>query len=43
VQPFHENMFSQNAREHEELIRLKSLIEVDERHKISRQIHVYQK
>ena len=43
VQPFSEDMFSQNAREHEELVSMRSLIEVDERHKISRQIHVYQK
>jgi tRNA G10 N-methylase Trm11 len=43
VQPFSEDMFSRNAREHEELVSMRSLIEVDERHKIGRQIHVYQK
>jgi tRNA G10 N-methylase Trm11 len=43
VQPFSENMFSQNAREHKELVGMRSLLEVDDRHKISRQIHVYQK
>jgi tRNA G10 N-methylase Trm11 len=43
VQPFYEDMFSQRAREHEELLNMRSLVEVDERHKIGRQIHVYQK
>ena len=43
VKPFAEDMFSQNARDHEELTSMRSLVEVDERHKIGRQIHVYQK
>jgi tRNA G10 N-methylase Trm11 len=43
VKPFSEDMFSQNARQHEELVSMNSLVEVDEHHKIGRQIHVYQK
>jgi len=43
VQPFSENMFAQNARDHEELVSMLSLTEVDERHKISRQIHICHK
>jgi tRNA G10 N-methylase Trm11 len=43
VHPFSEDMFSQNAREHKELVNMRSLVEVDEQHKIGRQIHVYQK
>ena len=43
VHPFSEDMFSQNAREHKELVNMRSLIEADEQHKIGRQIHVYQK
>jgi tRNA G10 N-methylase Trm11 len=43
VQPFSEDMFSRKARQHEELLSMHSLVEVDERHKIGRQIHIYQK
>jgi tRNA G10 N-methylase Trm11 len=43
VQPFSEDMFAKKAREHEELVCMGSLLEVDEQHKIGRQIHVYQK
>ena len=43
VQPFSEDMFVKNAREHQELVGMRSLVEVDERHKISRQIHICQK
>jgi hypothetical protein len=43
LQPFSEDMFLKNAREHEELVCMHSLVEVDERHKISRQIHICQK
>jgi tRNA G10 N-methylase Trm11 len=43
LQPFSEDMFSLNAREHEELVRMYSLVEVDDQHKIGRQIHVCQK
>ncbi len=43
VKPFSEEMFAKNARDHEELVSMRSLVEVDERHKISRQIHICQK
>jgi len=43
VKPFSKEIFAENAREHEELVGMHSLVEVDERHKIGRQIHVYQK
>ena len=43
VQPFSKDMFSEDARGLEELIDALSLVEVDERHKICREIHIYQK
>jgi tRNA G10 N-methylase Trm11 len=43
VKPFSEDMFSHNARQHEDLVNMRSLIEVDDNHKIGREIHVYQK
>jgi tRNA G10 N-methylase Trm11 len=43
VRPFSKDMFSEDARGHEELIDASSLVEVDERHKICREIHIYQK
>jgi tRNA G10 N-methylase Trm11 len=43
IQPFSENMFSKDAVGLEELVGASSLVEVDERHKICREIHVYQK
>ncbi|HYA77960.1 MAG TPA: hypothetical protein VEF91_04515, partial [Verrucomicrobiae bacterium] len=43
VQPFSKDMFSEDARGLEELINAPSLVEVDERHKICREIHIYQK
>jgi hypothetical protein len=36
-------MFSEDAIVLEELIDAPSLVEVDERHKICREIHIYQK
>jgi hypothetical protein len=36
-------MFSAGAMGLEELTSLNSLIEIDERHKVGREIHVYQK
>jgi hypothetical protein len=36
-------MFSKDAVGLEELVGASSLVEVDERHKICREIHVYQK
>jgi tRNA G10 N-methylase Trm11 len=43
IQPFSKEMFSEGAMELEKLTSLNSLIEIDERHKVGREIHVYQK
>jgi len=43
VQPFTIETFSKNLRETEALEDLSSLVEVTERHKIGREIHIYQK
>jgi tRNA G10 N-methylase Trm11 len=43
VQPFTKEMFSKNVEGAEALEGLSSLVEVNERHKVSREIHVYQK
>ena len=43
IQPFSKDMFSKDAIGLEELIDAPSLVEVDERHKICREIHIYQK
>ncbi len=43
IQPFTKDMFSEDAGRLEELIEAPSLVEVDERHKICREIHIYQK
>ena len=43
IQPFSKDMFSEDAIGLEELIDAPSLVEVDERHKICREIHIYQK
>ena len=43
IQPFSKEMFSEGVMGLEELTSLNSLIEVDERHKVGREIHVYQK
>ncbi len=43
VRPFSKDMFSADSMSIEELTNLHSLIEVDERHKIGRQIHICQK
>jgi len=43
IQPFAKNTFSQTDVRYEELISMYSLLEVDERHKVSRQIHICQK
>jgi tRNA G10 N-methylase Trm11 len=43
VEPFSKNMFAADAKGEEELMELHSLIEMDERHKIGREIHVYEK
>ncbi len=43
VQPFTKEMFSENGEEVDALVDLASLVEVDERHKIGREIHIYQK
>jgi len=43
VQPFAKNSFSQSDLRYEELMSMYSLLEVDESHKISRQIHICQK
>jgi tRNA G10 N-methylase Trm11 len=43
MQPFSKDMFSENAIGFEELVGVSSLVEVDERHKICREIHIYQK
>ena len=43
VQPFSDGMFTEGVKGQEELVGLRSLIEMDEHHKIGREIHVYQK
>ncbi len=43
IQPFSKDMFPEDATGLEELINAPSLVEVDERHKICREIHIYQK
>ncbi len=43
VQPFGKDLFSKSTSRVEELINMYSLLEVDESHKISRQIHICQK
>ena len=43
VEPFSKNMFATDAKGTEELMELHSLVEMDERHKIGREIHVYEK
>ena len=43
VPPFSEEMFSGGTSAAEELIEMRSFVETDERHKIGREIHVYQK
>ena len=43
IQPFAKNTFSQTDVRYEELMSMYSLLEVDERHKVSRQIHICQK
>ena len=43
IQPFSKDMFSKDAEGLEGLIETPSLVEVDERHKICREIHIYQK
>jgi tRNA G10 N-methylase Trm11 len=43
VQPLTKEMFSENAMGVEGLISATSLVEVDERHKIGREIHIYEK
>ncbi len=43
VQPFTKEMFPVKMEAVEALAGLPSLVEIDERHKIGREIHVYQK
>jgi tRNA G10 N-methylase Trm11 len=43
VEPFSKNMFATYAKGVEELMELHSLVEMDERHKIGREIHVFEK
>jgi len=43
VQPLTKEMFSEGAVGLEELVCVSSLVEVDERHKIGREIHIYEK
>ena len=43
VEPFSKDMFATDAKGTEELMELHSLVEMDERHKIGREIHVYEK
>jgi tRNA G10 N-methylase Trm11 len=43
VQPFTKEMFSKNLGGAEALEALSSLVEVDERHKVGREIHIHQK
>jgi len=43
IYPFTDDMFSAEAQEHGRLMGLPSLVEMDERHKIGREIHILQK
>ena len=43
VQPFSQEHFSKSTASREDLIGMSSLVEMDERHKIGREIHIYQK
>ncbi|MGA2681756.1 MAG: methyltransferase domain-containing protein [Candidatus Bathyarchaeia archaeon] len=43
VRPFAKEMFSEKLEGVEELSELDSLVEVDDRHKVGREIHIYQK
>jgi len=43
VQPLTKEMFSKDVVDLEELVGFRSLVEVDERHKISREFHLYEK
>ena len=43
VQPFSVHTFSEKLEGSEALVSLSSLVEVDERHKVSREIHIYEK
>lgn len=43
VLPFSKDMFSQSLTGHERLVGAGSLVEMDERHKIGREIHIFEK
>ena len=43
IQPFSKDTFSKDAIGLEELVGVSSLLEIDEQHKICREIHIYQK
>ena len=43
LQPFSKEMFSESAPRFEELIGVSSLVEIDEHHKVGREIHIYEK
>ncbi len=43
VLPFSKGMFSQSLTGHERLVGAGSLVEMDERHKIGREIHILEK
>lgn len=43
VHPFTKEKFSQSAQGVDALLTLASLIEIDEHHKIGREIHIYEK
>ena len=43
VYPFSKEMFSEKSARFQDLLNLSSLVEIDERHKIGREIHVFQK
>lgn len=43
VSPFKKEIFSEGTGDQESLLKLGSLIEVDERHKIGREIHIFKK
>ena len=43
IQPFSKEIFSEQTVQAEELVEASSLVEVDERHKVGREIHIWQK
>ncbi len=43
IHPFPKEAFADKTKEVDDLVRIRSLIDIDERHKIGREIHIFQK